>query len=317
MVMTHAQSPDSTAARTAPDTYAPSVAKLAPILVAAIDAEAPEVLETARVLLGDQQREVVALSVAWPFSSEITIGELSVYPTEYKTRLLDDVRMMLGTVVGDVAPHDPRWRARAEFGEPDQVIARVAREEQASLIVMGIGQHQLVDRLFGTETALRVIELAPCAVLAVAAGLRARPRTIVVATDFSTDCMRAVECATPLLAPDSTLHFVHAWMPADGDSERAVHHNADYRASLPERFARMVDWLRLPPTMTATCEVREGRTASRLLDYAAAHSADLLVVGRHGLGKLGRLLVGSVTSVLVRGAHCSVLIAPQESRSHM
>jgi nucleotide-binding universal stress UspA family protein len=45
---------------------------------------------------------------------------------------------------------------------------------------------------------------------------------------------------------------------------------------------------------------------------AAAESADLIVLGTHGRGRLGRLLLGSVTDKVVRAAPCPVLVV----RSH-
>ena len=308
----HPSRPAATAVGAAP--YTRPAEPMPPMVVAVIDAEAPAVLATAHALLGDAHREVIVLSVAWPFTTRITIGESTVFPTEYKEGLVDELSEVLRREIAAVAPGDTRWHARVELGEPEHVITRVARDAQASLIVLGIGRHHVSDRLLGTETALRVIQHAHCPVLAVASGLHARPRTVVVATDFSADCMRAVTSALPLLAPDTSLYFVHVWEPDYGDSERAKQRDEEYRAGLPERFAHMIAWLQLPPEITVHCEVREGRPAGRVLDFAASHGAELVVAGRHGLGKLGRLLIGSVTSVLVRGSHCSLLIAPEEPR---
>jgi hypothetical protein len=58
-------------------------------------------------------------------------------------------------------------------------------------------------------------------------------------------------------------------------------------------------------------EVREGRAADRVLDYAAAHHADLIVAGRHGLNAFERLVVGSQTTAMLRGAARSILIVPE------
>jgi len=51
----------------------------------------------------------------------------------------------------------------------------------------------------------------------------------------------------------------------------------------------------------------------RVLDFAETTDADLLVAGRQGLSFLTRLMVGSVTTALVRGARCPVLIIPEPS----
>jgi nucleotide-binding universal stress UspA family protein len=183
--------------------------------------------------------------------------------------------------------------------------------------VMGLGRHGIIERVIGTETALRAIQLAPCPVLAVAPGLSARPRTVVVATDFSTDGVRAAERVLPFVAADATLHLVHVWESANSADERLRLRDEEYRRQLPARFAQVVAALAPPAGVTLKCEAREGRPAARLLDFAAAHSADLIVAGRHGIGAFRRLLVGSVTSALVRGAHCSVFIVPEPSPAQL
>jgi len=51
----------------------------------------------------------------------------------------------------------------------------------------------------------------------------------------------------------------------------------------------------------------EGDPASEIVRYAADASMDLIVMGTHGRTGLDRLLVGSVTEKVMRGAPCSVL----------
>jgi nucleotide-binding universal stress UspA family protein len=51
-----------------------------------------------------------------------------------------------------------------------------------------------------------------------------------------------------------------------------------------------------------------GGPASSLLD--AAEGADLVVVGRRGLGGFGRLLLGSVSEHVARHAPCPVVVVP-------
>jgi nucleotide-binding universal stress UspA family protein len=48
-----------------------------------------------------------------------------------------------------------------------------------------------------------------------------------------------------------------------------------------------------------------------LLETAKEWNADLIVVGSHGRGFWGRMLLGSVTDALVHHAPCSVLVVRQ------
>jgi hypothetical protein len=54
----------------------------------------------------------------------------------------------------------------------------------------------------------------------------------------------------------------------------------------------------------------DGEPAHELMAFAAEFKADLVAAGAHGRSVLGRLVLGSVSSKLVRTAHCWVLVAP-------
>ena len=53
-----------------------------------------------------------------------------------------------------------------------------------------------------------------------------------------------------------------------------------------------------------------GSTAEKILLEAATHEAGLIVMGSHGHGALYELLVGSVTTGVLRAARCPVVIVP-------
>jgi nucleotide-binding universal stress UspA family protein len=165
--------------------------------------------------------------------------------------------------------------------------------------------------VLGAETTLRAIRRASCPVLAVGPGLDAAPRTVVVATDFSPASARAAELVAPLLAHGATMHFVHVWQPIGVADPRTEALDDAYRVGLPARFDRLTTALALPPTITVRHEIREGAPVERILDFAEARRADLIVAGRHGLGVLERILVGSVTATLLRRAPCSLFVAPE------
>lgn len=50
--------------------------------------------------------------------------------------------------------------------------------------------------------------------------------------------------------------------------------------------------------------------ADEIVAYVASNPTDLLVLGTHGYGTLGRALIGSVTSRIVRAATCPMLLIP-------
>lgn len=55
-------------------------------------------------------------------------------------------------------------------------------------------------------------------------------------------------------------------------------------------------------------DVREGKPARTLCDYAEQHHIDLIVVGSRGIGEIEAALLGSVSQKVSMLAECSVMI---------
>jgi len=51
-----------------------------------------------------------------------------------------------------------------------------------------------------------------------------------------------------------------------------------------------------------------GEPGDRIVEAASAEAADLIVVGSHGRGSVGRFLIGSVSDHIVRHATCPVMV---------
>jgi nucleotide-binding universal stress UspA family protein len=58
----------------------------------------------------------------------------------------------------------------------------------------------------------------------------------------------------------------------------------------------------------ATFLVWTGDPGESIVDAAAAEAADMVVVGSHGRGRLGRLMLGSVSDHVARHAPCPVVV---------
>ncbi len=131
-----------------------------------------------------------------------------------------------------------------------------------------------------------------------------RYRTIVVGTDFSDLAEAAIGSARAFAVRFEArrMHLVHV---ADADPEvdaDALGRIADARRELEALpvFA--------PGGVELTREVRPGDPSEDLLAAAEDLKADLLVVASHGYGGFRRAILGSVTSDLVRRAHCPLLV---------
>ena len=202
-----------------------------------------------------------------------------------------------------------------EDGEPDQVISRVAEDVGAQMVVVGLGRHDILDRIFGGETTLKIAQRSSAPVLAVPERSRLLPRSAAVAMDFSEPSIAAVGQTARLLPPGSVLNLVHVvprermlldpWL-SDREYERLVHH----------RFSRLRDSLSALPNVTLNEVIRTGDVARTLIGYADATNSELIAAGSHGHGFVARRLLGSVTTALLRAATSMVLIVPPRGVPH-
>ena len=64
------------------------------------------------------------------------------------------------------------------------------------------------------------------------------------------------------------------------------------------------------PDVKVSCQVVHGKSAARLIE--ASPRADILVVGRRGMGGFKGLLLGSVSSQIVSNAQCTVVVVKSE-----
>jgi nucleotide-binding universal stress UspA family protein len=177
--------------------------------------------------------------------------------------------------------------------------------------VLGPGRHALADRLFGSETALRVMRLAHVPVLAVPAEARELPRSAVVAVDFSEFSLHAAHSVVELLGEQVTLHLAHVtWSLATPDREQERTWEETYRAGAEVRLRELAAELAARHGVRVETALLEGEPAPEILRLAESVQADLIAAGSHGYGYFSRLVMGSVSTQQLRRAGCSLLIAP-------
>ncbi|HEY0972819.1 MAG TPA: universal stress protein [Gemmatimonadales bacterium] len=292
---------------------APALA-VGPLLVATTGANATAIITAARLLAGrlGGAPEVVAVREPVPIYLP-GMGMEPILPAvdaEQRRRLMDGVTDALGSAYDG----DPSWSVDVVDGTPARTIARLARERGSRLIVMGIGRHAPIDRVFGSETALQTIRVADRPVLAVAPGFVELPRHAVVAIDFSPASVRAAEEALSILAEGGKLSLVYV-RPRDTDlvrlgSEILNWYDGERVTGL---FDRLVASLQVPSSVTLERAVLTGEPADQVLGYADREGADLVATGSSGLGFFDRLIVGSVATRILRRSTVSLLVVPRPS----
>jgi len=201
------------------------------------------------------------------------------------------------------------WPVSLETGEPAERISSAASSIGASMIVVGLGGHGITSRLFGSETAVRLMRISEAPVLAIAPGFRAAPRRIVVAMDFSEASIEAARLALEFADEKALMVLAHCvpWSRTDHVPEEWLR---SHEAPIAAELTRVTRWLDPDRKFRISHRILYGRAPAKLLSYAEEVDADLIVAGTHGRSLLGRVLAGQTVTKLIRGAHCSVLVLP-------
>ena len=202
------------------------------------------------------------------------------------------------------------WPYELAVGPRVDTIVDRACATGASFILLGLGAHGLGARLSQRETALRVIRTAGLPVLALPSDAWGVPHSAIVAVDFTASSEHAARAALDLLGDDGTLYVAHVTprVPIpQGDSRTWREITKD--AVIP-KLEEIVQ--RLDPSRGIRVEyvLLHGDPAHELVAFAEQMGIDMIAAGTHGRSALGRLMLGSVSTKLVRTAKCWVLVAP-------
>lgn len=202
-------------------------------------------------------------------------------------------------------------------GGPLDVIAQVASEANADLVVLAAPQRRRLDSIVGT-TAERLLRAIGRPVLIVHREARDSYRRVAMAVDLSNMSLPMIQTASRLGVLDNAettlLHATNAphegMLKTVGVDEHAIE---DYRQGW-EDDAR----LRLQAILTAA-EMEVGRTrllvrtespALAIRQMLEREQSELLTIGASRWVLLKRLLIGSVGDSLLRTAMCDVLVIP-------
>lgn len=140
---------------------------------------------------------------------------------------------------------------------------------------------------------------------------------IVLATDLSAVSAHAADRAIEL-AVERTAHLIvlsvvdpsRLRLPG-GRFLRRI----DEERTRMERGAQAIVLRARAAGARATFLVWEGEPAETILAAAESERADLIVIGSHERGRLGRLVLGSVSERVAEAARCKVVIVPREPSS--
>jgi nucleotide-binding universal stress UspA family protein len=248
---------------------------------------------------------------AYPIGPGRVDAEWVAFMREQSEELLRCARRVLGDVDADYRTVSATSESRG--------LHELAEQEQAEAVVVGSTHRGPLGRTATGSTGDRLLQGSGCPVAVAPRGLREQPpsslRTIAVAFVATPEAHRALDYAATLAQRSGARLRLLSVVPpraevfaplAGRDTEEAFVARARevFRGALDEALAGLGD------RVEATAELLEGDVVDALATVDR-RDADLLVCGSRGYGPLRRVLLGGVSSRLLRRAACPLLVVPR------
>ena len=272
----------------------------------AVDWAVDEARRRGEVLVAAYAWHIPTFAYSSPYFVPISTGEM----TEQGGKMLKNILTKAGA---DLATVD----MRVVEGRATAVLHDLAGEAGVELVVVGSrGRGTTADLLLGsTSHALTHNCPKPLAVVpSMHDDSPPRPRVghVVVGTDGSEGGDFAVSwAADEARRTDSLLEVVIAWtwtapfFPLDADASLPIGDVLEKAAE--ETLAKTVERVGLGD-LTVKLSVHEGAATDVLVKYS--READMLVVGRRGLGRTRELFLGSVSHGCTHRSEVPVVVVP-------
>lgn len=189
----------------------------------------------------------------------------------------------------------------------DYAIASVAKEEDASLIVLGVARfNSMKDFLLGTAVDY-VIRHSQVPVLVVKTRPTMGYRRIACATDFYPPSRKALEKASELF-PEADFQLIHAYhVPFEG-WQKAEYVRKDTEKAERKVFDEFLQELDPDTRKRVTPHLVYGSPGGALRKDIQESEANLLVLGTHGESAMRHATIGSTASELLRSLPIDTLV---------
>jgi nucleotide-binding universal stress UspA family protein len=203
-----------------------------------------------------------------------------------------------------------------EKGSPADTLQALAESGQADLVVLGSTHHAHFGSVAPGSVAEHLLHGARCRLVIAPKGYaqadhsQDRLRVAAVGFDGMAESYAALEEAAKLAAKfGGSLRVIGVATPvpamgAGAAAQAGAEAGPDFQTQLNNAVAQLPEELRALPVY------ERGDPVRKLLE-AAEMGVDLLVLGSRGFGPVMRLLIGSVSSRVIRKAPCPVLVVPR------
>jgi nucleotide-binding universal stress UspA family protein len=209
----------------------------------------------------------------------------------------------------------PEWEVEPEVavGSPASAILEKAVAWNPDLIVVGTHGRTAAGRFFFGSASLKLAHEAHCTVRIARARREepVRPLRVIIGVDGSKGSEEAVNLVASRHWPEnSEARIVNAcWRIPTATSEPMLNRIAGWVAEEHARIKVAIDAAveKLRQSgLRVSVVVKEEEPKALLLNEAESWNADCIFVGARGVGRVERLLTGSVSSAVAVRAHCSV-----------
>lgn len=200
-------------------------------------------------------------------------------------------------------------------GRAEDALSRAVEDARADMVV--VGEHAHPRGMWSTlgSTAEALVRTATVPVLLVRSARERAPQRILAAIDDSQRAGDVLGWARGLARRfEAHVTACHVFQPIFLNAARAVS-GLEASATLEqEQLEQTEEWLEQQlrdagfPEGEATLQVMPGDPVSALVAAQRGGDFDMVVIGSRGAGGVGRRLLGSVASGVLRGATCPVVV---------
>jgi len=204
-------------------------------------------------------------------------------------------------------------------GSPARGIHELAEEVGADLIVAGSTHHGAVGKVIVGSVGEKLLQGSPCPVAIAPKGFASEPArpfaAIAMAYDGSPESEQALALATMLARRDGSVIRLFTAVPNPAGDPSVFPSEDGWSRHREKTLIRAQEQLdaavhSVPETVDARGELLFGAPAEAIADEARA-SADVLVMGSRGYGKVRGVFLGRVSAELARSAPCPMIVAPR------
>ncbi|MBW3565234.1 MAG: universal stress protein [Acidobacteria bacterium] len=243
--------------------------------------------------------EVVLFHAVQPIRFGYGMGERDGIEGETGAQM-EEAEARLDRIASELFPQQTTVKLRLATGSPIQLIAEVAEEESADLIVIGThGYHPGIRYLLGS-VAQGVLHSTDLPVI-----------TVPLDRDLQKDEILTILCPVNFTPIGQMGMILAAEMGRLLGAEVIALHliESESTGDVAEHVQKLREWL--PPHIFDACRVRiiarSGKAAEEVVKYARTQRVDLIVLGAQRRRFADTFEVGTTTERVTRHAPCPVL----------